>query len=566
MSQVSAIEPTSFGDGRFEVVEKLGEGATAIVHKVKDKKFGGVLRALKVLRANMGATSDAHRRFVKEALDMARVENPGFIRVIDYDQNGGPPWILMELAEGGSLLDRLEHGQLTPRQAVRVCLAVLRALAFAHERGVVHRDIKPHNILFTRDGQVKVVDFGIAQSDSVDLETRQGTTMGTFFFMAPEQKADASLVDKRADIYAAGALFYSCMVVGVPPDLFVAEQHPQWLEKITESLRPILVKATRYERDDRYSSAEEMIAAFEEVYELLPSSPDDDLPLALPVGWRAVEETFEEPNEEDCDRATDPGTPRVCDSFPTIMPPEPVEEQGVGVDAESVFGDSEVCLPFDDDPPPRRRPPLRIMIAAAIALVLAVSFVGIKWLGHTDEPSEELAAVSTEAETPPPEVQAPTPEPVVEPVVEAVVEAVPEEPTATPEPESKPEVVRTEVVPPPKVEERPVVVPSQPVEPSPVPVAEAVSVPPSHSVIATLSPGQSFSPVVRDTSGQLSGVKVHYRFPDGKWQILELTRKGDVLSTAISIPEGVASFRYFITAVPAWSSGSAPNSRLVEIK
>jgi serine/threonine protein kinase len=561
MSQVNVIEPTSFGDGRFEVVETLGEGATAIVYKVKDKKFGGVLRALKVLRANMGATSDAHRRFVKEALDMARVENPGFIRVIDYDQNGGPPWILMELAEGGSLLDRLEHGQLTPRQAVRVCLAVLRALAFAHERGVVHRDIKPHNILFTWDSQVKVVDFGIAQSDSVDLETRQGTTMGTFFFMAPEQKADASLVDKRADIYATGALFYCCMVVGVPPDLFVAEQHPQWLEKIPEFLRPILVRATRYERDDRFSSAGEMIAALEEVYELLPSSPDDDLPLALPVGWRAVEETFEEPNEEDCDRATDPGQPRDSESLTIVPPPEVARAEGTWADADSVFQDSTGLTSIDDVlSPPRRRLPIRIMIAAAIVLVLLVSFVGIKWLGHSDELIEEPIVVSTEIETPLPEVQDPMPEPVT---VEPVVEVVPEEPTVTPEPESKPEVVRTEVVPPPKVEERPVVVPSQPVEPSTAPVAEAVSTTPSHNVITALKAGQSFSPVVR---GQHKEVKVHLLL-NGKWTISNMTVGEDgVWRVTITIPEGIVSFRYFITAVPAWSSGSAPNAHSVEIR
>ncbi|MFH1089650.1 MAG: protein kinase [Candidatus Uhrbacteria bacterium] len=572
--------------GRFIVIREIGGGATAQVFWVEDTKWeDGKRVALKVLRANLVKSHDIVRRFEREAVQLRRVEHPGFIKVLDFGKDKGRPWISMEVAEGGSLFDRIERKPLTPRQTVRVVREVLEALEHAHERGVIHRDLKPQNILFAADGRIKIIDLGIAKSNSRGLrglETVQGLVMGTECFMPPEQALDTRSVDERADIYGAGVVLYSSVMAFAPVKLFASAEHSEIWEGFPPELKPLVMRATCKNPDERFPTARAMIMALDEVYSSLPLLQDDDLPLVLPDGWEEVKK----PVGGNKKRTVDAGGQERGPEFevlsgdrnaPTMVPDyegSEVEEVGDRAEDDSfadTYGDDEdfseesvesgVTFLGDDLPPPRRRPPLRTLIVLAIAIVLVlISFVGIRWLGHSDESSEEPIAVSTETEASPPEVQAPTPEPVS---AEPIVEVAPEELVVAPEPKPKPEMVRAEVAPPPKVEERTIAPTPEVVEPNPVPAVEVPSVVSGHSVITALKPGQFFSPVVR---GQHKEVKVHLLL-NGKWTISNMTVGEDgVWRVTITIPEGVVSFRYFITAVPAWSSGSYPNPRLVEIK
>ena len=221
----------------------------ATVYRAYDRHLK-VYRAIKHLSPALIRHEKVRARFASEAQLLALMEHPNIVRIFDVSLEEG--CIVMELVEGGSLVDRLlSEGAMPPEEAVRVTIGVLRALEAAHERGVVHRDIKPHNVLLTETGEVKVTDFGVARliHRSDDSMTRTGATMGTWAFMAPEQRADAKTADERADIYSTGATLYALLTAETPRDLFAAEIDPAMLERIPPSLRSVVQAATTYRRD-----------------------------------------------------------------------------------------------------------------------------------------------------------------------------------------------------------------------------------------------------------------------------------------------------------------------------
>ncbi|MCB9662551.1 MAG: serine/threonine protein kinase [Alphaproteobacteria bacterium] len=277
-------DPQTLASGRYLLVKRLGEGGMATVYRGYDQRLQ-VWRAIKVLLPEYAKKKKIMARFEAEAQTMALLEHPNIVRVYDVDRDDDWAYIVMELVEGGSLVDWLEtHGPMPPRLAVDVIVETCQGLQVAHNKGVIHRDLKPHNIMVDRDGVCRLTDFGIARAGDSDVNlTKTGAVMGTWGFMAPEQRSDAKHVDERADVYAMAATLYSLLTDKTPMDLFAAEQDATMLEGVPSPLVPVLIKATEYKKEKRYASASEFAAALLGVRDALPEVPAGTPKLQRPV-------------------------------------------------------------------------------------------------------------------------------------------------------------------------------------------------------------------------------------------------------------------------------------------
>ncbi|WP_176849645.1 serine/threonine-protein kinase [Belnapia rosea] len=198
--------------GKYELRGTLGSGAMGTVYDALDRNIERrvAIKVVKLPPAGDPEGEEAHGRFRREAQAAGRLAHPNIVGVYDYGENAESAWIVMELVEGGSLKDRLDRKERFPvPEIVRIMEEVLAALAYSHGRGVVHRDIKPGNIMLSGDGAVKMADFGIARLENSSM-TQIGTVMGTPSYMAPEQLRGET-VDARADIWAAGVMLYQLL-------------------------------------------------------------------------------------------------------------------------------------------------------------------------------------------------------------------------------------------------------------------------------------------------------------------------------------------------------------------
>ncbi len=274
------MEPLA--EGRFHLLEVLGQGGMATVFRAFDERLQRP-RAIKVLLPQFANRHQLRARFLAEAQTMATLEDARVVRVFDTGVDGHRVYIVMELLEGGSLTDRVTRdGPLPPRMAVEVMIQLGETLSHAHAAGIVHRDIKPHNILLTRGGEIKVTDFGIAQvrQDQENGQvTRTGTVLGTWGYMAPEQKSNAKLVDTRADIYSTAATLWSLLRGDTPPELFMAHNEPGMLDGMPPGIAEVILKATRYRREERYANAADLVEALRGAQVSLPSDPEGTPPL-----------------------------------------------------------------------------------------------------------------------------------------------------------------------------------------------------------------------------------------------------------------------------------------------
>ncbi|MCB9793863.1 MAG: protein kinase [Alphaproteobacteria bacterium] len=269
---------STLSDGRYSLAEVLGEGGMATVYRAYDERLQ-VWRALKLLSQELSDDPSLRERFLTEARAMARLSHPHIVAVHDVRPEGSRPFIVMEWVGGGDLEAHVRaHGALPPRQAVEVLVAVLDALEAAHEAGVIHRDIKPQNVLISEKGQPKVADFGVARVAGAAKLTRTGSSMGTWAYMAPEQRA-AGPIDHRVDIYAVGATLYLVLTGEVPVDLFASGLDASLLEGVPEALRGVVRKACAYRPEDRFGTAEEMQAALLALQAELPPLPEGCPPL-----------------------------------------------------------------------------------------------------------------------------------------------------------------------------------------------------------------------------------------------------------------------------------------------
>jgi serine/threonine protein kinase len=269
--------------GRYRLVHALGEGGMATVYRAWDARLE-VWRAIKVLHPTMARRASIRTRFENEARMMAKLHHRNMVTVHDVGIDGDRAYMVMEIVEAGSLVDWVEaHGAMPPRLATRVMAEVLEALQIAHDRGIIHRDIKPHNILVDASGTPKVSDFGIARLGDTDKAlTKTGAVMGTWTYMAPEQRTSARKVDGRADVYAAAATLYALVTGREPFDLYTTEMHSEQFQGVPERLAEVIKKGTRYKPEDRYDSALAMRDDLVAIARHLPHLPTDATPLVVP--------------------------------------------------------------------------------------------------------------------------------------------------------------------------------------------------------------------------------------------------------------------------------------------
>jgi serine/threonine-protein kinase len=257
---------------RYVLEEPVDAGGMAEVWRARDDVLGRPV-AVKILHDNLARDPGFLERFRREAVAAARLSHPSVVRVFDTGVDQGVCFIVMELFEGPNLADILtERGHLDPPEAAAIAEGILDALAHAHAEGVVHRDIKPGNVLVGPGGTVKVTDFGIAKAAFAGDITTTGKLLGTALYLAPEQVADQP-ADHRADLYAVGIVLYE-MLAGRPPfkaetDLATATMRltqdprpPGALRAgIPRSLEGVVMRALARDPDERFQTAEEMRAA-----------------------------------------------------------------------------------------------------------------------------------------------------------------------------------------------------------------------------------------------------------------------------------------------------------------
>src|SRR6202163_2979803 len=255
---------------RYEILQLLGQGGMGAVYKARDTELERVV-ALKLIRADLASNPEILRRFKQELILAREVTHRNVLRIFDLGQAKGFKFITMEFVEGRDLRAVLrERGKLPPDETVRVIAQICRALESAHAAGVVHRDLKPQNIMLDVKDRVYVMDFGIAHSLETPGMTQTGVLMGTPEYMSPEQ-AKGIKVDARSDLFALGIIFYE-MLTGISPykaDTALATLLKRTQERprppaegdaaIPKAISDVVMKCLEIDRDYRFSSAREIL-------------------------------------------------------------------------------------------------------------------------------------------------------------------------------------------------------------------------------------------------------------------------------------------------------------------
>ena len=260
-------------DNRYEILERIGTGGMAIVYKAKCHRLNRLV-AIKILKSDLAQNEEFRRRFNAESQAVAQLSHPNIVSVYDVSRGGDMEYIVMELIDGITLKQYMEkRGQLNWRESLHFITQIMRGLSHAHSRGIIHRDIKPQNVMVLRDGSVKVADFGIAcLADSAQTLTQEA--LGSVHYISPEQ-ARGDRPDARSDIYSSGVVLYEMLTGRLPFEgesaVSVAIQHlssiplaPREINPdIPEQLELICMKAMAPDLEHRYQSADAMIADLE---------------------------------------------------------------------------------------------------------------------------------------------------------------------------------------------------------------------------------------------------------------------------------------------------------------
>ncbi len=236
----------------IEVQDVLGRGGMGVVYRARQLDLDRPV-ALKVMTPKYAADAEFAERFNREAKALATLSHPNIVQVYDFGREADFCFLAMEFVDGTSLRGVLKEGRPSPAEALRLIGQICDALEYAHSRGVVHRDIKPENILIDRNGQVKIVDFGLAKVTAKEgggpALTHTDVAMGTPQYMAPEQYLSMKTVDHRADIYSLGVVFYELLTGEIPAGSFMPPSHKS---KSDERLDPVVLKAMAKEPERRY--------------------------------------------------------------------------------------------------------------------------------------------------------------------------------------------------------------------------------------------------------------------------------------------------------------------------
>lgn len=376
-------------DNRYEILECIGTGGMAVVYKARCHRLNRLV-AIKILKPELAQDADFRRRFHDESQAVAMLSHANIVSVYDVSRSDGLDYIVMELVDGLTLKQYMQRRgtPLNWREAQHFITQIMRALSHAHGRGIIHRDIKPHNIMVLRDGSVKVTDFGIAQLASAAQNTMTQEAIGSVHYISPEQ-AKGSHVDCRTDIYSAGVVLYEMLTGRLPFEgdtpVAVAIQHIKSIPvppcdlnpDIPKGLEAITLKAMAPDLVQRYASAEEMLDDLKEFRknpDFEPSAPDpeeepDEPTMVVPT--RIVTASVRVPERREPERA-----------------PQPERRQARRREEE--YDD------YDYEEPSRGGS----VAAVAVAVVMILAFIGIVGYFLVNYMLKEMFAPATEYEVP----------------------------------------------------------------------------------------------------------------------------------------------------------------------
>jgi eukaryotic-like serine/threonine-protein kinase len=275
------IDPETIIDGRYRVLSRLGSGGMAEVYLAEDQLLGRQV-AVKVLHQHFAEDQEFVERFKREASSAAGLSHPNIVGIFDRGEWNGTYYIAMEYVAGRSLKTIVrEEGAMDPAAAIEIVVQILRGARFAHKRGVVHRDLKPHNVILDEEGRARVTDFGIARAGASDM-TLTGSIMGTAQYLSPEQ-AQGYAVTASSDLYSVGVILYELLTGTVPFDgdspvaiafkQVSAEPGPpsELRPGLPASLDAVVLRALAKDPSARYADADELIAALERERATLPA-------------------------------------------------------------------------------------------------------------------------------------------------------------------------------------------------------------------------------------------------------------------------------------------------------
>jgi Flp pilus assembly protein TadD len=374
--------------GAYRIVEQLGSGGMATVYKAYHAALDRYV-AIKVLHPAFKADSGFLARFQREARVVARLEHPHIVPVYDFSEHKGSPYLVMRFIEGETLKARLEREQLTLSEILDIIRPVGQALTYAHERGVLHRDVKPSNVLLAHDGGVFLTDFGLARIvQAGESSLTRDAMVGTPYYISPEQAIGKSELDPRTDIYSFGVVLYELFTGRVPfqadTPFAVIHDHIYTPLPLPTSVNPnlpaalerVLLKAMAKEPNDRYDAAVEMVAAVEKAVTGVTAIP--------------------------------PARPTVAPAPAPITPPVEAEPVPVQVPAPPAEPQVEPA-PVERQPPPvqerragKRRPWLLALGGLAVVAVVVVAALLLLAGDKAPRPEAEQPAVEQPATEQPP--------------------------------------------------------------------------------------------------------------------------------------------------------------------
>lgn len=390
--------PGSYLINRYEIIMKIGSGGMADVYKAKDHVLNRLV-AIKVLKQEYSTDATFVKKFRVEAQSAAGLSHPNIVNVYDVGEDDGVYFIVMELVQGITLKNYIDmKGKLDIREALNISVQIASGLSAAHENRIIHRDIKPQNIIMSRDGKVKVTDFGIAKvADSTTVTT---TAAGTVHYISPEQ-ARGGYSDERSDIYSLGITMYEMVTGRVPfegeTNVAVALMHiqseitpPRQLEpSIPVSFEKIILKCTQKKPERRYASGRELIADLRKVlthpdgeYVVIPGAipqgrtivmNDDDIDslkaasLRKNFGTKPEETYVEEPEEEEEEKPVQK----------PVQKKRPVKKKDIEEDNDDFDKDEE-----DDDDEEVNPALSKVMMALGIGGFIILAVIIFFIIGH----------------------------------------------------------------------------------------------------------------------------------------------------------------------------------------
>ncbi len=334
-------------DDRYEILEVIGSGGMAVVYKALCHKTNRYV-AVKILRDDMATDADSRRRFLTESKAISMLNHPNVVTVYDVSCENDPMYIVMELVDGISLKQYMQkRGVLTWEEVMHFAGEIAKALSHAHSKGIIHRDIKPHNILLTKDGMVKVADFGIARLQGTQNTVVNQEALGSVHYISPEQ-ARGLPVDARTDIYSLGVVMYEMLTGRLPFEgesaVSVAMQHinatpPQphdIVPEIPPGIEAITMKAMKADVEQRYQSMEELLEDIRRFH------ADKNAPVGVLAASAAQAETAAESTSETAEEAT-PETAAAPENTPDGGEAEAsAEEAGDGIPLPEEISEQEL--------------------------------------------------------------------------------------------------------------------------------------------------------------------------------------------------------------------------------